>query len=97
MKEVLRVGNEFVEANDDIKDIAHVSTAVADIAHKHKVDILAVISKGLDSIVTQNHENDNTQLKEDLVRIISLIESLADTYNVPATNIAEVIKRVIDL
>ena len=96
MQEIMRIGDEFVPADDDIKDIGHAIEEITDIAQKYKADVLAIIGKGdTHNLVAQYHV-DTTTLEEDLVKIISLVETIADTYKVDANNIAEAIKMVVN-
>lgn len=93
MQEIMRIGDQLVPADDDIKDIGHTGTEIADIAHKHKTDVLAVIGKGdKHSLVTQHHESDATELWQDLVKIIALIETTARAYDTQPTDIVDAIK-----
>lgn len=94
MQEVMRIGNEFVIADDDIKDVSNTSTAITDAAHKFKTDVLAIIGKGdKHLLVTQSREQE-TLLADDIVKVILLIHTLADTYKVNARDIAEAINYV---
>lgn len=96
MQEIMRIGDNFVPTDDDIKAIGHASTEITDVARKYKTDVLAVVGKGDGHhIVTQYHET-NTMLETDIIKAISLVESIAETYNVDAKDIADAIKIVID-
>lgn len=96
MQKIMRIGDEFVIADDDIKDIGHTGTEITDIARKYKTDVLAVIGKGdRHNLVTQHHENE-TELWQDLAKIIALIQSMAESYNVEATDIVDAIKFIIE-
>lgn len=96
MQKVMRIGNEFVPADDDIQDVANAGTEITDIARKYKADMLAIIGKGDKHVlVAQNHEQD-TMLMEDLVKIIMLIHTMADTYDVEVNDIADAIKYVVE-
>lgn len=95
MQEVMRIGDEFVVADEDIKDVANASTEITDVAHKYKADVLAVIGKGdKHLLVAQNHEQE-TLLAEDLVKVVMLVHTMADTYDVDANDIADAIKYVV--
>jgi len=95
MQEIMRIGNDFVPADKDIKDIGNTSTEIVDVAHKYKTNVLAVISKGdKHNLVTQSNEDD-TQLVEDVIKIISIIETIADKYNANANDIIDIIKLII--
>ena len=96
MQKVMRIGNDFVPVeDDDIEDIGHTCTQINDAAQKYKTDVLAVISKGdTHNLVTQYRQHD-TMLVDDLVKVVSLIQSIADTYKINARDIAEMIKVVI--
>lgn len=96
MQEIMRIGNELVPADKDIKDIMNASTEITDIAHKYKTDVLAVVGKGdKHNIVTQCRENDTT-LADDVIRTTSLVQALADTYGENAEEIAATIKTIVD-
>lgn len=97
MQEVMRIGDKFVPADKYIKDISNASTEINEVAQKYKTDMLAVIGKGdKHQIVTQHHENMYTKLEEDLAKVISLVETVADSYNVDAIDVADAVKRVIN-
>ena len=96
MQEIMRIGDTFVPADDDIKAIGHASTEITDVSKRYKTDMLAIISKGdTHSLVTQYHEND-TQLGDDIIKAASLVNTMADTYNVEATEIADTIKAIVE-
>ena len=96
MQQIMRIGNEFVPADDDLKDIGQASTEITDIARKYKTDVLAIIGKGDDhNLVAQHHMRD-TLLEEDLIKVVALVETIADTYKVNATQVAEAIKYVVE-
>ena len=96
MQEIMRIGDTFVAADDDIKDIGHASEEITDIAQKYKTDILAVIGKGdTHSLVTQYHERE-TELFKDIARLTELVNSVSDTYNVNANDVADMIKIVVE-
>lgn len=96
MQEIMRIGNDFVPADNDIKDIVHASTEITDVAHKYKTDVLAVIGKGDEHhLVTQHHARD-TMLQDDIIKAISLVETIAGTYNVNAADVADAIKLVVE-
>lgn len=96
MQQVMRIGDTLVPADDDIKDVAQASTEIGDIAHKYRAEMLAVIGKGEKHLlVAQNHEQD-TRLEEDLVKIILLVYTMADTYKVDANDIVDAIKYVVE-
>ena len=92
----MRIGDQFVPADEDIKDIGHTGTEITDIAKKYKTDVLAVIGKGdKHNLVTQHHESD-TELWQDLAKTIALIQSMAEAYDVEATDIVDAIKFIIE-
>ena len=96
MQEIMRIGDQLVPADDDIKDIGHTGAEITDIAHKHKTDVLAVIGKGdRHTLVTRHHEND-TELWQDVSKIIALIETTAKAYDTPTTDIVEGIKIIME-
>lgn len=96
MQQVMRIGDEFVVADDDMKDIGKMSTDITNTAKKYKTDVLAIIAKGdKHSLVTQYHEHD-TELEQDIVRVVMLIYTIADTYEVDVHKVAEAIKYIID-
>ena len=96
MQEIMRIGDQFVPADEDIKDIGHTGTEITDIAKKYKTDVLAVIGKGdKHNLVTQHHESD-TELWQDLAKTIALIQSMAEAYDVEATDIVDAIKFIIE-
>lgn len=96
MQEVMRIGDQFVMADDDVKDISHTGTDITDAAQKYKTDVLAVISKGdKHQLVAQHHERD-TLLYEDIGRIIALIHATADIYNMDAIELMDAIKWAMD-
>lgn len=96
MQQIMRIGDEFVLADDNLKDIGQASTEITDVAHKYKTDVLAIISKGDDhNLVAQHHEHD-TLLEQDVIKAIVLVDTIADTYKVDATQVAEAIKMVIE-
>ena len=97
MQQVVRIGDNFVPADDDIKDISHTSTAITDVARKYKADVLAVIGKGENyHVVTQYHEGD-TKIEEDIIKALSLIESIAEAYGTTAMDITQLILRIIEM
>lgn len=97
MQEIMRIGDKFVLADKNIKDISNASKEITDIAQKYKTDMLAVIGKGDGhQIVTQHHENMNVKLEEDLAKTISLIEAMAEAYDVNAIDIADAIKIILN-
>ena len=97
MREIMRIGDEFVVADNDIKDISKAGTEITDIAQRYKTDVLAVICKGdKHSLVTQYHEKDTAELSEDIVKAVSLVYTIADTYSVNAIDVAEMIKIIIE-
>lgn len=96
MQQVMRIGDEFVLADDDIKDVGHTSVDITNAAKKYKTDVLAIIAKGdKHRLVTQHHEHD-TELEEDIVKVVMLIYTIANTYEVDVCKIAEAIKYIID-
>lgn len=96
MQQVMRIGNEFVPADDNLKDIGCTSTEITDVARKYKTDVLAIIGKGDDhNIVAQYHEQE-TLLEQDLIKAIALVETIADTYKVNATQVAKAITYVVE-
>jgi hypothetical protein len=96
MQEVMRIGDEFVMADDDIKDVGHTSADITNAAKKYKTDVLAIIAKGdKHRLVTQHHEHD-TELEEDIVKVVMLIYTIANTYEVDVRKVAEAIKYIID-
>lgn len=96
MQQVMRIGDEFVMADEDIKDIGNTSTEINDAAKKYKTDVLAIIAKGdKHRLVTQHHEHD-TELEQDIVKVVMLIYTIADTYEVDVHKVAEAIKYIID-
>ena len=96
MQQIMRVGDQFVPADDDLNDIGHAGTAITDIARKYKTDVLAVIGKGdKHNLVTQHHENE-TELWQDLAKTIALIQSMADAYSVEVTDIVDAIKFIVE-
>ena len=96
MQQIMRIGNEFVPVDDDIKDIAHASTEITDVAHKYKADVLAIIGKGEDHHLVAQHHANGGMLQDDIIKAISLIETMANTYQVNAADIADAIKLVIE-
>lgn len=95
MQQVMRIGNTFVPADDDIKDIGQASNEMYEIAKKYKTDMLAVVGKGeKHNLVTQHHENE-TELWQDLVKIVALVKSMADAYKVDAVDIADAMTFII--
>ncbi len=97
MREIMRIGDEFVVADNDIKDISKAGTEITDVAQRYKTDVLAVICKGdKHSLVTQYHEKDTAELSEDIVKAVSLVYTIADTYSVDAIDVAEMIKIIIE-
>lgn len=96
MQQVMRIGDEFVMADEDIKDIGNTSTEINNTAKKYKTDVLAIIAKGdKHRLVTQHHEHD-TELEQDIVKVVMLICTIADTYEVDVRKVAEAIKYIID-
>lgn len=96
MQEVMRIGNEFVPADKDIKDVANTGTEIADVAKKYKTDMLAVIGKGdKHTLVTQYHETD-VKLEADIIKTASLVQTMANTYNVNAADITDAIKIIVN-
>lgn len=96
MQQVMRIGNDFVPADDNLKDIGRTGTEITDIARKYKTDVLAIIGKGDDhNLVTQYHEHD-ALLEQDLIKAITLVQAMADTYKAKATDIADAIKLVVE-
>lgn len=97
MQDIMRIGDKFVPADEDIKDIGHTGTAITDAARKHKTDVLAIIGKGgtQHNLVTQYHEGE-TELWQDIAKAISLIQAMADTYEVNVMDITDVIKFIIE-
>ena len=90
----MRIGDQFVPADDDLNDIGHTGTAITDIARKYKTDVLAVIGKGdKHNLVTQHHEQD-TELIQDVAKIVALIQTVADTYEMDATELADAVRLV---
>ena len=95
MQQVMRIGDTFVPADDDIKDIGQTATYIHDVAQKYKTDVLAVIGKGdKHTMVTQHHEQDTTELIQDVAKIVALIQTVADTYEMDATELADAVKLV---
>ena len=96
MQQVMRIGDEFVMADDDIKDVGHTSIEINNAAKKYKTDVLAIIAKGdKHRLVTQHHEHD-TELEQDIVKVVMLLYTIANTYEVDVRKIAEVVKYIID-
>ena len=96
MQQVMRIGDEFVIADDDIKDVGRTSIDITNAAKKHKTDVLAIIAKGdKHRLVTQHHEHD-TELEQDVVKVVMLIYTIANTYEVDVCKVAEAIKYIID-
>ena len=96
MQQVMRIGDEFVMADDDIKDVGHTSMDITEAAKKYKTDVLAIIAKGdKHRLVTQHHEHD-TELEQDIVKVVMLIYTIANTYEVDVSKVAEAIKYIID-
>lgn len=94
MQQVMRIGDTFVPADDDIKDIGQTATDINDVAQKYKTDVLAVIGKGdKHTLVTQHHEQD-TELIQDVAKIVALIQTVADTYEMDATELADAVSLV---
>lgn len=94
MQQIMRIGDQFVPADDDLNDIGHTGTAITDIARKYKTDVLAVIGKGdKHNLVTQHHEQD-TELIQDVAKIVALIQTVADTYEMDATELADAVRLV---
>lgn len=96
MQELMRIGDKFVLADKDIKDIVSASTEITDVAKKYKTDVLAIIGKGSHQITTRRTEYKHTQLKQDLAKIVSLIETVANAYNADAIDVADAVKLIID-
>ena len=97
MQQIMRIGDDLVPVDEDIKDISNAGTEIHDVAHRYKTDVLAVICKGdKHSLVTQYHEKDTAELSEDIVKAVSLVYTIADTYDVDAIDIAEMIKLIIE-
>lgn len=95
MQQIMRIGNDFVPADDDLKDIGHTNTAITDVAQKYQTDVLAVIGKGEHNLVTQCRAAD-TQLEVDIIKLVLLVEAIANTYDVDADDIADAVKLVTD-
>lgn len=96
MQQIMRIGDEFVVADDDIKDVGHTSTDITNAAKKYKTDVLAIIAKGdKHSLVTQYHEHD-TELEQDIVKVVMLVYTIADTYEVDVHKVAEAIQYIIN-
>ena len=96
MQQIMRIGDEFVVADDDIKDIGRTSTDITNAAKKYKADVLAIIAKGdKHSLVTQHHEHD-TELEQDIVKVVMLIYTIANTYEVDVHKVAEAIQYIIN-
>lgn len=95
MQEIMRIGDEFVVADDDIKDIGHTSTEITDVAKKYNTDVLAVVSKGEHNITTQCH-NEDVKFEENMLRLVALILAFADTYKVDAVKVVELIKILVE-
>lgn len=95
MQRVLRIGNEMLPADDDIEAVGHTSTEITGIAKKYNTDVLAVVSKGEHNITTQCH-NEDVKFEENILRLVALILSLADTYNVDAVKVVELIKILVE-
>lgn len=96
MQQVMRIGDEFVMADDDIKDVGHTSIEINNAAKKYKTDVLAIIAKGdKHRLVTQHHEHD-TELEQDIVKVVMLLYTIANTYEVDVRKIAEAVKYIID-
>lgn len=96
MQQVMRIGDEFVMADDDIKDVGHTSMEINKAAEKYKTDVLAIIAKGdKHRLVTQHHEHD-TELEQDIVKVVMLLYTIANTYEVDVCKIAEAVKYIID-
>ena len=92
----MRIGDEFVMADDDIKDVGHTSMEINKAAEKYKTDVLAIIAKGdKHRLVTQHHEHD-TELEQDIVKVVMLLYTIANTYEVDVCKIAEAVKYIID-
>ena len=96
MQEIMRIGDEFVLADEDIKDICSTSKEITNIAEKYKTDVLAVVGKGDEHHLTTIRHERQTKLEVDIARTISMIESIADSYDVNIKDVAEVIKLIID-
>lgn len=97
MQEIMRIGDKFVQPTEDIKDISKAGKEIVDAAHKYTADMLAVIGKGDEyNLVVQNHEQDETMLEQDIVKAITLVETIAENYGVDAAQVAEVIKLAIE-
>lgn len=96
MQQIMRIGNDLIPADDDIKDIGHASTDITDVAHKYKTDVMAVISKGdTHSLVTRCSEKEVTELGEDILKIIALVQTTADAYDADALDIVEMMKIIL--
>lgn len=93
MQEVLRIGDQFVPANDDVKDIGKASTEITDIVKKYNADLLAVVGKGEGhNLVTAYHDDTHEKLVKDVTMIIALIQTIAEAYNTDAIEMVDVIK-----
>lgn len=97
MKEIMRIGDRLVPADQNLKDIGNASEEITNIAEKYKADVLAIIGKGDGrSIVAQHHEKNTKKLMEDIVKIITIIETIAEEYEVKTLDVIEAINFVID-
>lgn len=95
MQQVMRIGDTFVQADDDIKDIVDASNEIYEIAKKYKTDMLTVIGKGdKHNLATQHHEG-YTELWQDLAKSVALIKAIAKAYDVEEIDVAEAIKFLI--
>lgn len=95
MQKVMRIGNEMMPADDDIEAVGHTSTEIVGVAKKYNTDVLAVVSKGEHNITTQCHSED-TKFEENILRLVALILSLADTHKVDAVKVVELIKLLVE-
>ena len=96
MQQVMRIGDEFVVADDDIKDIGHTSEEINNTASKYKTDVLAIIAKGDKHRLVTQHREHETELEQDIVKVVMLIYTIANTYEVDVRKIAEAVKYIID-
>lgn len=95
MQEIMRIGDEFVPADDDLKDIGHASTEITDVAQKYKADVLAIIGKGDKHHLVAQHYQNGGELEKDIIKAVSLVQTIAHTYEASAIDIAEIIKAVV--
>lgn len=94
--DVMRIGDEFVMADDDIKDIGHTSEEINNTASKYKTDVLAIIAKGDKHRLVTQHREHETELEQDIIKVVMLIYTIANTYEVDVCKVAEAIKFIID-